>query len=207
MRIVILGGGGHGAVVAEAVHAAGVHELIGFCDDDPIRQGVGGLAHRGTIAAAWTLADGLVLGVGNVALRRQWLEHGIGCGLHAPAIVHPRAWVSPSARLGAGVVVMAGAIIQARADIGAGTIINTGASVDHDCHIGAYAHCAPGARVAGDVTIGEGCLIGMMACVIEGRHIGAGALIAAGAVVVRDVSAGARVAGVPARLMNGPQKS
>jgi sugar O-acyltransferase (sialic acid O-acetyltransferase NeuD family) len=207
MRIVILGGGGHGAVVAEAVLAAGVHEVLGFCDDDPSQQGVGGLKHLGPITSAWSVAEGIVLGVGNSGLRRRWRERALSNGLQVPVIIHPHAWVSPAARLGAGAVVMAGAIIQARAVIGDGVIINTAASVDHDCRIGSYSHCAPGARLAGGVSIGEECMVGMMACVIEGRSVGAKAMIAAGAVVIHDVPDGQRVAGVPARPMDAKGNS
>lgn len=202
MRLMILGGGGHAAVVAEAIQAMGGHDLVGFHDDDLARR-LAGLPHRGAISEAWRTrdADGIVLGVGHAHLRREWLAAAIAASLAAPAIIHPRAWVSPSACLGLGVVVMAGAIIQARAVIGAGAIINTGASVDHDSVVGDHAHLAPGARLAGGVTVGAGAFIGMMACVIEGRTVGDGALIAAGAVVVHDVEAGLRVAGVPARAM------
>lgn len=67
MRLVILGGGGHGAVVTESARTAGRLVVRGFLDDDPSRRGVGGLVHCGLIEAAWTRpggAEGVALGVG-----------------------------------------------------------------------------------------------------------------------------------------------
>ncbi len=74
-------------------------------------------------------------------------------------LIHPKAWVSPSARIGAGTIVMAGAVVQASARIGKHCIINTGASVDHDCIIEDFVHVAPGVHLCGGVHVEEGCLL------------------------------------------------
>jgi acetyltransferase-like isoleucine patch superfamily enzyme len=52
-----------------------------------------------------------------------------------------------------------------------------------------------------DVEIGPGAWIGTRALVLGPCRIGADAVVAAGAVVTRDVPDGARVAGVPARVL------
>lgn len=49
--------------------------------------------------------------------------------------------------------------------------------------------------------VGKGASIGTSATIMCGITIGAGALIGAGAVVTHDVPEGAKVAGVPARLL------
>lgn len=64
-----------------------------------------------------------------------------------PTLVHPTAWVSPSAKLGPGVLVEAMAVVNANVVVGAGTIIGIGVKVDHDAVIGECAHIDAGAIV------------------------------------------------------------
>jgi sugar O-acyltransferase (sialic acid O-acetyltransferase NeuD family) len=206
MRVVILGAGGHGAVVAECARAGGQLQPIGFLDDDPALRGTHVLGLPvldaiGTLEALPPEVDGVVLAVGSNRNRGALLELARSRGLDRPVVVHPRAWVSPSAQLAAGTVVVGGAMVNARAVIGPACIVNTAASVDHDCVLGEGVHVAPGARLAGGVKVGARSFIGMGAAVIEGVAIGDGCLVAAGAVVLRDLAPGERVAGVPARPM------
>lgn len=204
MRIVILGAGGHGAVVCDCLQAMGGFEVAGFLDDAPALHGreVLGLPVLGPIAGLGHLPAGvaaIALGIGSNQLRLRLLGMTRDRGLALPVIIHPRAWVSPSATCGAGTVVNAGAVVNTRARLGAACIVNTAASVDHDDVLGDGVHLAPGARLAGGVEVGAGSFIGMNATVIEGRRIGSRCLVAAGAVVIRDLSDDLRVAGVPAK--------
>lgn len=211
MRLVIIGAGGHGRVLAECAQAAQL-PLVGFVDDNLSLSGTSplGLPILGTISALESAlenkrigADGILLGIGNSAFRLRLLHTfrtaQLSFPMVFPTLFHPRAWVSPSAICGAGTVVMANASVQTGCRLGAGVILNTNASVDHDSVIGDGVHLCPGVHLAGNVTVGDGTFIGIGASVIPGIRIGKGCLVAAGAVVVRDVPDGQRVAGVPAR--------
>ena len=105
-------------------------------------------------------------------------------------IVSPLAYVSPSAVLGPGVQVNAGAIIQAGARLGENCIVNTGAIIEHDCVLGDHCHVAPGAVLSGGVTLGASAHVGTGAKLIQGLEIGRYSVIGAGAVVTNDVPSG-----------------
>ena len=209
LPVVIIGAGGHAAVVLEALQAVGAN-AVGFADRDAALSGksVRGMPVIGDDEAVFErypphrvlLANGIG-GAGSTQPRRAVYERFCGRGYRFLTLVHPSAIVSPSATLGAGAQVMAGAVLQASAVIGANTIINTRSSIDHDCRIGSHVHVAPGATLSGEVSVADGAHLGAGCVVIQGVRIGEGALVAAGAVVLRDVPAMGRVAGSPAKEM------
>lgn len=200
-QLLLIGGGGHALVVAEAASLSG-WSLIGVYDDaeEPVVCKLFGVPRLGTLTGL--LSGGRVAGgawhlaLGNLPLRSRLIER---LGEGAATVVHPRAFVSPSARLGAGVLVGAMAVVHSAASVGAHAIVNTGAIVEHECEVGANAHLAPGSVLGGNVRVGAHTLVGLGARVVPGAVIGEGCVVGAGAVVVRDVPAEKRVRGVPAR--------
>lgn len=209
-KIVLLGGGGHGKVVASVLLRLRDFEFLGYLDptDQGDLLGRPRLGDDSALPALQKLHPGLlgVIGLGKVdagSRRFEFFAKWRAAGLSFPALVAPTAYVAAGVTLGEGVVVMDGAIVQPGSRIGAAAILNTRASVDHDCVIGDDVHIAPGATLSGNVSVGEHSLIGVGASVREGTRIGASCLIGAGAAVVdRDLCASAGTyGGVPARRM------
>jgi UDP-perosamine 4-acetyltransferase len=200
--IVILGAGGHAKVVIELIRETG-GVIAGLTDSNPAPRSVLGVAVVGDdTALPRLLADGVrhaFVAIGDNRARAAAAQAATGLGLVLVNAVSPRASVSGSARLGRGVAVMAGAVINAETVIDDLAIVNSGAVVDHDCRLGRGCHVGPGAVLAGGVTVGAGALIGAGASVTPGRSVGAGAVVGAGACVVEDVEPGAVAVGVPAR--------
>lgn len=205
LRLILIGGGEHARVVAEAVRSAGTAELLGFVDPEPCAETVGrlGLARLGDegVLDRYHGAHGVVAiaALANRGLRPS-LAQRLGSRLAGWAtIVHRSAWVSPTASLGEGTVVMAGAVVQTGARIGAHCIINSGAVLEHDVEVGDFGHVSSGAVVGGGARLGPNCQLGLGAGVRDHVSIGAGVVVGMGAVVVADISEGRQVMGVPAR--------
>jgi sugar O-acyltransferase (sialic acid O-acetyltransferase NeuD family) len=127
----------------------------------------------------------------------DWL---ISEGLLPATVIHPTAYVAADATIEPGCQILAHATICARAHLDRSVIVNTAASVDHECVVGAGAHVAPGARLAGRVTVGQRVFIGMGSAILPRLTIGDDTVIGAGAVVVDHVPPGVVMVGVPARI-------
>lgn len=195
-EIFVAGTGSWALEIVEYVHASGrtVAGLIEMLDPERVGATIHGLeVHAARPAAPRPAIVGL--GGDRAAAWAQLEAHG---WMPALAVVHPRAAVSPSARLGAGAVVGPMAVIGAAAMLEAHVVAARGSLVGHHARVGEGAILNPGANVGGNAVVGDGAQIGMGATVLNGVRIGEGATVAAGAVVIRDVNDGGRVRGVPA---------
>lgn len=202
-RVVVVGAGGHGRVVMDALLASGGAGRLCFADDAASLQGtrVLGIEVAGSASQVLRFGDGAHVGIGDNRTRAGIVSTMMASQL--VTVVHPRSVVADSARLANGVFVAAGGIVAPLACLGVAVIVNHGAVVDHDCQVGDFSHVAPMACLGGGVSLGRGVLVGAGACVLPGVRVGDAAVVGAGAVVARDVLAGAVVIGVPARERGG----
>lgn len=206
-RLLVLGAGGHGRVVADLARALGRYASIALLDGKFEAQGehtVGAWRCVGPLERAEREAQvpdtHFALGLGDNTLRLRWLAKLDAWGAQVPALVHPSAAVSPDAQLGAGTVCMAQSAVNVGARLGRACIVNTGATVDHDCTLGDGVHLSPGANLGGEVTVGEQSWVGIGASVRHGITIGARTVVGAGAAVVKDLPDDVVAVGVPARV-------
>lgn len=201
-RLAIIGASGHGKVIADIARACGVTDIM-FYDDRWQELGEHyGYAVVGSVKDAFSDADtkydAAVVAIGNSKIRSSIQEQ---LSAIAPALIHPAAVVSPTARLGKGTVVMPHAVVNSDTLVGEGVIINSGAVVEHDCTIDNFAHICPNSALAGGVTVGANSWIGIGSSVIQLVTIGSDVTVGAGSVVIRDVPDGQTVAGTPAKLL------
>lgn len=202
-RLIVIGGGGHGRVVADAARGLGAYETIVFLDDAPDRvMGDGDFAVIGGCEELESVArpgDSCIVAIGDNRHRAGFIERVLASGVPLATIVDRSASIGSDCELGPGTVVLAQAAVNIGSKLGIGCIVNTGATVDHDCTLGDHVHVAPGAHLGGDVVVGRGTWVGIGACVRHGISIGCDVVVGAGAAVVDEVSDGLTVVGVPAR--------
>lgn len=204
--LLIIGAGGHGKVVADAALETGRWDEILFLDDAwPEKSHNGRWKVQGKIDRldSWLAqTKQAVIAMGNNRLRVELQSKLAEAGFEIQTIIHSSAQVSRFARIGAGSVVFANAVVNVDAEIGEAAIINTAATVDHDCLLGRGVHVAPGAHLGGGVRVGDFSWVGIGAAVRHYITIGADVTIGAGAAVVEDIPDGVIAVGVPARPAN-----
>lgn len=200
-KIIILGAGGHGRVIADIALALG-YDSIAFLDDATPADNFP-YTYLGKIPEADRFVDEhteFVVGIGSNIVRRRFQEVLTEKNYLLATLVHPSAVIGSNVVLAPGTVVMPGGIVNNGAHLGRGVIVNTSASVDHDCLIGDFCHISPGAHLCGTVELGENSMIGAGSTVINNLKIPSNTIIGAGSVVVRSLDESGIYFGVPARL-------
>ena len=206
--LILLGAGGHARVLLALAHAAG-HCVLGVCDPDLAMrserdwQGLKVLGDDKALEGYSPDEIQLMVGVGQLttgSLRERLYDTWSTRGYSFPALVHPNAWIAPDVRLGAGVQVMAGVIVQPGCEVGMNSILNTRSSIDHDCQIGSHVHVAPGSTLCGSVSVGHGAFVGAGSVVIQGLRIGERAIVGAGVTLLRDLAPSQTIVGAANRM-------
>ncbi len=198
----------------EALLVGDFGEIVELCADAGVKLAglltptkateIRGIPVLGDDAAAADLPERmkhlpLILGVGGAALRRKLVQHYQDLGFRFASLIHPSARVSPTARLGAGVILDIDTNVSADVVIGDFVVLNTRANVMHDSTVGEQTIVSPNAVVLGRVEIGQNAYIGANCTILPHLSIGNGATVGAGAVVTKPVPDGVIVAGNPAR--------
>lgn len=181
--VLIVGAGGFGRSVADAIASGDQLAVAGFLDDrGPDLGEILGHAVLGRVSDLSAFRRDfafVVVAVGDNARRRELCRMARAAGFELATVVHPNAFVSVHAQLGAGAVVMAGAIVGTEAQVGEGAIVNAAAVVDHHARVGDFAHLGVGACMGG------GAVLGALAWLHEGAVLRAGQEAPPGSVVSR----------------------
>lgn len=196
MRLAIVGAGGFSREVADLAHDCG-HIVVGFVDECVRgKHSPTGLPIVGALVEL--NVDAVVLGFGDTACRES-VYRDLSTAVDFVTLVHPTAYVSSSAELGRGALLLQNVVVNANAQIGVNVILNVGCCVAHDADVGDHSHLAPGVQLSGAASVGIGCFCGTSSVVLPQIRVGASCTLGAGAVVTRDVTSGMTVVGIPAR--------
>lgn len=193
-RIIIIGAGGHGRVVADIARLNGYHDIV-FLDDADIEMA------SGKVSEYLNYAEGadFIVAIGNNHTRKAIQTMLTESNCNIVTLIHPNAVLGSNVSIGSGTVVMAGVVINAGAKIGDGVILNTCCSVDHDCTIEDYCHISVGAHLAGSVGVGKITFVCAGATIVNNITVCEDCIIGAGAAVVRNIEESGTFVGVPAR--------
>ena len=200
--LILVGGGGHCKSVIEAAESAGMiikgildlpsevgknilgYEVIGSDDD----------IHQYVEEYDFVVTLGFIK---DPALRNR-IE---AAGGTLATVIASTAHVSRHATIGAGTVVLHGAMVNAGTQIGKGCIINTLSNIEHDVIIGDYCHISTGAMVNGDCKVGENTFLGSQSVMVNATSIPANSVFAAGCMIRKSQKVEGIYAGNPAVLM------
>ncbi len=145
-NLLILGAGQYGQVAKEVAESTTRFDKIDFLDDkNPLA--IGALNDYPRFAEEYAYA---FVAIGNAELRLSLLESLGKAGYTLATLIHPRAYVSPSASLAEGVLVEACAIVNTKARVGKGSFICAGSIVNHHANVAECCQVDCGAVIGAD---------------------------------------------------------
>lgn len=198
-RLIIMGAGGHGKVVAD-IASNFYDEILFFADKITDKTCLGYPASDDTEQMEQYFGSSdFFVAIGNAKARERITGQLKEKGASFATLIHPSAIIGKNVMIGQGTVIMPGAIINAESRIGEGCIVNTSSSVDHDCKVSDFVHVSVGAHLCGTVTVGERTWIGAGATISNNVNICGDCMLGAGAVAVKDIDKSGTYVGVPAR--------
>ncbi len=151
-NLLILGAGQYGMIAKEIAEAVGKFDRIDFLDDtndtalDNIRNmDIYKDRYRNAVVA-----------IGNAAARAEYLLKLKKCGYDLATLIHPEAYVSPSAKIGGGCIIEPKAVVSTAACVGEGCFVSSGAVVNHNSVLEDVCHINCGAIVASGSVVPKG---------------------------------------------------
>lgn len=97
--------------------------------------------------------DTAIVALGNNNTRMKYHEELKRCGYNIPILIHPTAYVSPTASIAPGCIIRAKAVVSRDVRLGEACILNVGALIDHHVEIGYGCHILMGAVVRNKVKV------------------------------------------------------
>jgi sugar O-acyltransferase (sialic acid O-acetyltransferase NeuD family) len=191
--LILIGAGGHARSCIDVIEQHGQYKIVGLVGkpeemhsehfDYPVIATDNELP---TLVKAYQYA---VITLGQIKTpdhRIRLYQLVTKLGFQLPIIIAPNSHVSRLATIGAGTIVMHGAIVNAGAKIGCNCIINTRAVVDHDATVSDHCHISTGAILNGEVRVGAGSFVGSGSVVKEGVIIGQRSVVGMGLAVLHS---------------------
>ena len=209
-KLLILGCGGHGRVVADVAEKCNEYEEISFLDNNYLNSNfskiinskkVIGEISKENIEKFSTKFSHIFLGIGDNKLRIKWLNIINKMGFKIPIIIDPSAEISKYANLEKGSFINTNVVIQCNSKIKFGSILNTSCTIDHDTIVGEGTHISPGTNIAGNVHIGKYCWIGIGSRIIQNIRIGDNVTVGGGSLVLKDIPNNLKVFGSPINVI------
>lgn len=185
-KVILIGGKGSCVDIAEEIEDARIRhgmniEVLGFAFDDPLySDGINGWPVLCGTQDVWNTYGRyedvfFVFGMFRYDIARE--RFALRDSYDIPTqryltFIHPTAYVSRSAKIGDGTIVMANATIKNNVCMGTCNFINSNVNIDHDCIIGNDNFFAAHACIGSFITIGNRNFFGLNSSVRTPSVIG-----------------------------------
>ncbi|MFA6126536.1 MAG: acetyltransferase [Bacteroidales bacterium] len=209
-KLILIGGGGHTKSCIDVIQAEDRFDIAGIVESQGYQvSGIGFQVMGYPIIGTDDDLPGLIreyknalITVGQIqqpAVRIKLFNLIRDLGGVFPVIISPNAYVSKTALIGAGTIVMHHAIVNTGAIIGMNCILNTGSLVEHEASVGDHCHISTYAILNGQCRVGNRNFIGSRTVLSNNVTVTDDILVSAGSVVLRSLENPGTYIGNPLR--------
>ena len=189
-NLILIGAGGHAHACIDVIEQHGQYQIAGLvgmsAEMHTSHLGYSVIATGDELPELIKAYPYAFITVGQIQPpdhRIRLYQQATELGFKFSVIIAPTAHVSRHATIGAGTIVMHGAIVNAGARVGNNCIINTRAVLEHDATVADNCHISTGAILNGNVHIDAGSFVGSGCIIKEGVTIGKRCIVGMGLAV------------------------
>lgn len=204
--IILIGGGGHCISCIDVIQSENKFEIIGILDKhEKIGIAILGIPVIGTendIPNLISKCKNYLITVGQIkssVTRCRIYELVKKNNGNLPVIISSRAYISCTAFIDEGSIIMHNALINSKVRIGKNCIINTGALIEHEAIIEDFCHVSTRAVVNGQVKIGKNSFLGSNSVIANNISLPDNIIVAAGACILKTPQVTGTYIGNPAK--------
>lgn len=145
------------------------YRIAGFIDDYS-QRGSNIYSSESAFARFTPSKCGIVLAVGykDLPKRKLLLDGILRRGFDMPNLIHPTSYISNSAVIGSGNIVMANVVVDSFAVIKDGCVLWPQAALNHHSLINSNTFCSPASVVCGNAEVGHSTFLGASSVVVDG---------------------------------------
>jgi sugar O-acyltransferase (sialic acid O-acetyltransferase NeuD family) len=196
-KIIIIGAGANALEIIEYIEYINnikeTYEIIGILDDS-FENYVKNISLDYNYQYLGNTKEPLVrkdfhyfLAIANVPVRRLIIDRFLEEGAVFSNIIHPMAYMSPSAKVGVGNLIYATALIGPKVIVGNFNLLNAGVCLGHHTVLGDNNVLCPKVTISGYNKIGDNNLFGSNVSSFPGLVIGSSNVISAGIILDKNV--------------------
>ncbi|TRX70542.1 NeuD/PglB/VioB family sugar acetyltransferase [Carboxylicivirga sp. M1479] len=193
--IILIGGGGHCKACIDVIEQEGKYEIAGIVDQkEKVGQKILGYTIIGCdddLPELFNTYKQAIITVGQIRsakVRILLFEKLKTIGFQLPVIISPLAYVSSSAHIEEGSIVMHHALVNTEAHVGQNNIINSKALIEHESTIGKHNHISTACQLNGQVKVADECFIGSGSTIANNVSIVSNVIVPAGTNVYKNIN-------------------
>ncbi|MEC5147447.1 acetyltransferase [Chitinophaga sp. 212800010-3] len=207
-RLAIIGSGDLGQLIAYHALQDGHYDTVVFFDDFREKgsrvNGCLVIGEIGNVIESYNNGefDALLIAIGykHFDKRKACFEQFKGT-VPLGRLIHSSSYVAASCKIGEGICIMPGCVLDSNVEIGDNVFINTACCIAHDSGVKAHTFLSPRVAVAGFVVIGSCCNIGINTTIIDNIAITDHVQTGGGAVVTKSITQPGLYVGSPSRFI------